>query len=58
MRSPLEKVTEGQSSDDFTMSLWLSSSIGYNGKVFVQGGLGSTTVSTRTKANRKHKISI
>lgn len=26
-----------------------------NGKAFVQGGLDSTTVSTRTKANRKHK---
>jgi len=28
-----------------------------NGKAFVQGGLSSTIVSTRTKANRKHKSS-
>jgi hypothetical protein len=32
--------------------------IAYNGKAFVQGGLSSTTVSIRTKANRKHKSSI
>jgi len=29
-----------------------------NGKVFMQGGLSSTIVSTSTKANRKHKSLI